>query len=558
MLAAPVLSAFYDFGNNYALKLVVDAFSENQQPSYHSLALPIAIFVGAQILIDIVWRGADIAEWRAEPYVRQALLNEVFWYVEHHPYQFFQNTPSGTITSRIKGILDGYDNFWASMHHDFTPRIASVVVLTAVVAIVNVKVCLLLAAWTLCFVAIMYKFSITLDRLSFKNANDRHSILGLIADNIANILTVFSFATRKEELKRLNNEIENSFIPSSLSVYRFSFWSNIVAGLMYWIMLVSLFLFMIHLRLSNQATSGDVVFVMGITLKMSMELWQMVQRLQNFMKNIGDFKSAFSILQMPHDSKDKNDLPALVVNKPDIKFEHLSFSYSPHKPVFSDLNLIIKPNEKVGLVGVSGSGKSTLVSLMLKYFYPEAGRILIDGQDIANCSADSVRQNIAVIPQDIVLFHRSVKENILYGCLSATDKEIYKAAQMANIHDFILSLPEGYLTKVGERGLKLSGGQRQRIAIARAFLKKAKILILDEATSSLDTETEQLIQTSLNNILYNDHMTVVAIAHRLSTLKHMDRIIVLEKGKIIEEGTHNELLLSGKLYKKLWEMQQHI
>jgi len=555
MLSAPILSAFYDVGNNYALKLVVDAFSTDEVVSFNSLALPIAIFISSQILIDVVWRAADIAEWRAEPYVRRTILTEVYDYVQHHPFPFFQNTPAGTITSRIKGILDGYDNFWASMHHDFMPRIANTVVLTAMIAVVNVKVCFFIALWVLCFFAVMFRFSKVLDRLSFANANERHAVLGLIADNVANILTIFSFATRIHELKHLRRVIDKGFIPSNIKVYKYSFYSNVVAGVMYWLMLVSLFLFMIHLRMSNEASNGDIVFVMGITLRMAMELWQLIQRMQNFMKNIGDFKSSFNIMQIAQDPRDK-DGEALVVKSPSIALQDIYFSYDEKKAVFDRLSLSIKANEKVGLVGVSGAGKSSMVSLLLKYFHPQAGRILIDGQDIAHCTADSVREHIAVIPQDIMLFHRSVKENILYGRIDSSDAEVEMAARLANIHDFILSLPEGYDTQVGERGIKLSGGQRQRIAIARAILKSAPILILDEATSSLDTKTEQLIQAGLKTLLYSDNITVIAIAHRLSTLKHMDRIIVLEHGKIIEEGSHDELIKNGRLYNKLWEMQQ--
>lgn len=556
MLTAPILSAFYDVANNYALKLIVDAFSEDKVQSYSSLWLPIAIFVGAQIFIDLIWRATDVAEWRSEPYVRQRILSEVYSYVQHHPYPFFQNTPAGTVTSRIKGILDGYDNFWAAMHHDFTPRIASTVVLTATLSLINIKICIFVSLWAILFFFIMYHFSKTLDRLSCENANDRHAVLGLISDNISNIFTIFSFAARKHELNYLNKKIEDGFIPSNIALYKYSFFSNIVAGILYWVMLVSLFLFMIHLRLSNQVSNGDIVFVIGVTLKMSWELWQLIQRMQNLMKNIGDFKSSFSIMQIAHDERDELGKDKLVIKNPGIKFEDVSFSYGVHRPVFSRLTLSIKANEKVGLVGVSGAGKSSMVSLLLKYFHPSAGRILIDGHDIAHCSSDSVRKSIAVIPQDIMLFHRTIRENILYGRLSASNNEIEMAARMANIHDDIMKLPDGYESMVGERGVKLSGGQRQRIAIARAILKSAPILILDEATSSLDTKTEQLIQSSLNNILYGDTMTVIAIAHRLSTLKHMDRIIVLEHGQIIEEGTHEELITNGRLYNKLWEMQQ--
>lgn len=556
MLSAPILGAFYDFANNYALKLVVDAFSDNQEVTYEALFWPIAIFIFAQIYLDFIWRGSDIAEWRSEPYVRQSILTRVYEYVQYNPYKFFQDTQSGTITSRIKGILDGYDNFWAAMHHDFTARVANTIVLTAVLAVVSVKVCLLVAAWALCFFVVMYYFSNTLDRLSFATANYRHAVIGMISDNISNMFTVFSFAARKRELKSLDKFIEKDFIPSNIRVYKFSFYSNLIAAVFYWIMLISIFLFMIHLRKTNQASSGDVVFVMGITLKMSWELWQMIQKLQSFMKNIGDFKSAFELMKTPHDGYDNPNLPVINITKPSIVFEDVSFSYDSSKAILNKLSLHIRPGEKVGLVGVSGAGKSSLVSLLLKYFQPNTGRILIDSQDISQFSSDSIREQIAVIPQDIMLFHRTIFQNIMYGDQDATKDEVVAAARMANIHDVIIKLPDAYDSMVGERGVKLSGGQRQRIAIARAILKNAPILILDEATSSLDTNTESLIQTSLNNFLENSKTTVVAIAHRLSTLKHMDRIIVLEHGKIIEEGTHDELIMKANLYKKLWEMQR--
>lgn len=556
MLMAPILGAFYDFANNYALKLVVDAFSGTEAVTYQALLWPICLFVGAQILLDILWRGADIAEWRAEPYVRQSILLKVYNYVQHHPYQFFQNTQAGSITSKIKGILDGYDNFWAAMHHEFTPKLANTIVLTAVLAVVNVKVCLFVAIWGICFFWVMYRFAKITDKLSFINANDRHTIFGLIADNIGNIFTIFSFATRKAEFKRLNQLIEKDFIPSGIRVYKFSFFSNVIAAILYWIMLISLFLFMIHLRKTGQASTGDLVFVMGVTTKMSWDLWQMIQKMQDFMKHIGDFKSSFELLKVPQE-KNKSHLDKhLKVMRPSIAFDEVSFSYEAGKPIFSNLSLNIKPGEKIGLVGMSGAGKSTLVSLLLKYFHINQGRILIDNQNIAEYSEDTIREHVAVIPQDILLFHRSILENIRYGNLESSEEEVMIAARMANIHDFIMGLPEQYQTFVGERGVKLSGGQRQRIAIARAILKNAPILILDEATSSLDTETEQLIQTSLNSILEDSNVTVLAIAHRLSTLKHMDRIIVLEQGKMIEEGSHNVLIARDSVYKRLWEMQK--
>ncbi len=556
MLLAPILSAFYEVANSYALKLVVDAFSGTNVVTYQSLFFPITLFISAQILLDVLWRTSNIAEWKSEPYVRQTILIDVYDYVQHNPYTFFQNTQAGSITSQIKGILDGYDNFWAAMHHDFTPKIANTIVLTVMLSLVNVKISIFMMLWVIIFFLIMRHFSITIDKLSYTLANHRHSIFGLIADNIANILTIFSFASRKKEVKRLNTLIEKDFIPANIKVYKFTFIAQATAGVLYWIMLISLFIFMIHLRMTNQASTGDLVFVIGMTLKMSLDLWQAITKMQEFMQHMGDFKSAFALLKTPQDKAEKQLTAKIKVQNPSIVFEDVSFAYETGKPIFSGLSLNIKPSEKVGLVGLSGAGKSTLVSLLLKYFKINAGRILIDNHNIAHYSADSIRENISVIPQDILLFHRNIFDNILYGNSEMSEKEVITAAKMANIHDFIMTLPEHYQTLVGERGIKLSGGQRQRIAIARAILKNAPILILDEATSSLDTETENLIQTSLNTLLEKANITVLAIAHRLSTLKHMDRIIVLEEGKIVEEGSHNALIARESLYKKLWEMQK--
>lgn len=556
MLAAPILSSFYDFVNNYVLKMIVDDFSRPGEVTLDMLYWPIALFILAQVYLDVVWRVSDVAEWRSEPYVRQKILAKVYDCVQHAPYQYFQNTPSGSITSKIKGMLDGYDNFWAAMHHDFTPRLANTLVLTATLAVVNVKVCLAVAVWALVFFVVMRKFSHTLDRLSYIAGNYRHDILGLMADNVTNIFTILSFATRKPELSRLNERIEKTFIPANIKVYKVSFFSNVIAAFLYWIMLITLLLYMIHLRSSNQASTGDLVFVMSITLKISWELWQLIQKMQIFMKNIGDFKAAFSIMDIPRDEPSDNHYPKLIIQKPSVTFDHVSFAYSENQPVFHELSLSIRAGEKIGLVGVSGSGKSTLVALLLRNFSPLAGKVLIDGQDTSQVAINSVRTQVAIIPQDIMLFHRTIFENISYGRMGASREEVMAAARIANIHDHIESLPEGYDSFVGERGVKLSGGQRQRIAIARAILKNAPILVLDEATSSLDAETEQFIQMSLERLLNKSNTTVIAIAHRLSTIKHMDRIIVLERGKIVAQGSHEILVKTSELYKKLWEMQK--
>ncbi|VEH33641.1 ABC transporter ATP-binding protein [Legionella sainthelensi] len=313
---------------------------------------------------------------------------------------------------------------------------------------------------------------------------------------------------------------------------------------------------MIYLRTHGEISTGDFLFVMLTAITISFDLWTLMSSLCTFLKEIGDFKSSFTILSMPHESVDDPQAQDFQLSEGKIDFDQLSFVYNEGKSVFANLNLRIKPGEKIGLVGHSGAGKSTLISLLLKNFKPTSGQIFIDDRPIASITSDSLRQQIALIPQDIMLFHRTIGENIGYAKDNATLQDIKMAAVMANIDDFIESLPEKYNTLVGERGVKLSGGQRQRIAIARAFLKNATIVILDEATSSLDSISEQEIQQSINEMLEQNKATVIAIAHRLSTIRHMDRIVVMEDGMIIEEGAFDDLVNNQDSYfKKLWDSQ---
>ncbi len=292
----------------------------------------------------------------------------------------------------------------------------------------------------------------------------------------------------------------------------------LVGGAWYICMQFSLLLYMIHLRRAGAVTVGDFMFVMTVTYFLVDNIWNLVSQVSDFASKLGDFKSSFSVLRTPQELIDKPDARDLKVLKGEIIFKDISFKYESGEQIFHKLNLHIKAGEKVGLVGYSGAGKSTLVALLLKNFKINGGDILIDNQTIYDVSSDSLRAQIAVIPQDTMLFHRSIGENIGYAKENATQKEIEKAASLANIHEFIFTCASGYDTLVGERGIKLSGGQRQRIAIARAMLKDAPILILDEATSSLDSRTERQIQASLNLLIEDKSKTLIAIAHRLSTL----------------------------------------
>jgi ABC-type multidrug transport system fused ATPase/permease subunit len=259
------------------------------------------------------------------------------------------------------------------------------------------------------------------------------------------------------------------------------------------------------------------------------------------------------MLIVPRDIRDRAGATGLKVTRGEIVFDKVHFLYDPKRPVFRGLDLMIKPGERVGLIGHSGAGKSTLATLLMRLYESQSGSITIDGQNIADVTQESLRRSIGLIPQDAVLFHRTLMENIRYGRPQAGDAEVFLAARRAHAHEFIMTLPLAYDTLVGERGVKLSGGQRQRIAIARALLKDAPILILDEATSALDSESEALIQSAMAEAMVGK--TVIAIAHRLSTLAHLDRLIVLDKGRIVEDGSHAELMLRGGVYASLWARQ---
>lgn len=309
---------------------------------------------------------------------------------------------------------------------------------------------------------------------------------------------------------------------------------------------------MIYFWIKGWITTGEVAQLFNTTWNITMLIWISGGEIPILFQSIGIARQALTVMQDPQDIFDKPRAPSLVVTKGEILFDQVSFQYGKTE-LFKDKHAHIKGGEKVGLVGYSGSGKSTFISLILRLYPIQQGAIFIDQQNIADVTLQSLRQHIALIPQDPTLFHRSIKENIRYGRLDATDEEIKEAAYLAHCDEFVSQLPHGYDTLIGERGSKLSGGERQRIAIARALLTRAPILILDEATSALDSVTETFIQQSLEKIMKN--RTTLVVAHRLSTLSKMDRILVFDQGKIMEEGSHQDLLQLHGLYAKMWQKQ---
>jgi ATP-binding cassette subfamily B multidrug efflux pump len=412
-------------------------------------------------------------------------------------------------------------------------------------------------AWLACYILLLRIFIPRIGKVSEEQADARSSMTGRVVDSYANIQTVKLFSHAKREASYAK-EAMGEFMDTVYRSMRLGTSLFTLLGLMNSALLVAVGWLSISLWLQGAVTIGAVAVVIALVLRMwGMSHWIMWEMSALF-ENVGTVRDGINSISLPRLVEDQPGAADLKVNDGRIDFDHVRFHYGKKKGVIEDLSLTVQPGEKVGIVGRSGAGKSTLVNLLLRFYDIEAGRILIDNQDIAAVTQDSLRARIGMVTQDTSLLHRSVRENILYGRPDATEEEMLQAAKRAEAMEFIGTLTDpkgrkGFDAHVGERGVKLSGGQRQRIAIARVMLKDAPILILDEATSALDSEVEAAIQENLYRLM--EGKTVIAIAHRLSTIAAMDRLIVMDKGRVIEEGSHDELLSHGGLYAQLWQRQ---
>jgi ATP-binding cassette subfamily B multidrug efflux pump len=422
-----------------------------------------------------------------------------------------------------------------------------------------------LLGWLICYLGALWFFVPRLTRVSRAQADARASMVGRVTDAYTNIATVKLFSHAGREAMYVRTAMQE-FMLTVHGQMRLLSGIEIVQHTLSMGLILGISGMAIWLWTQGEAGAGALAAVTAIALRLNgMSQWIMWEMASLF-EHVGVVQDGINTLSRPLQVVDRFDAQELSVTHGEIRFEQVCFSYDvkregadeTEKRVIDRLDLVIHPGEKIGLVGRSGVGKSTIVNLLLRFYDPESGRILIDGQDIASVTQDSLRARIGMVTQDTSLLHRSVRDNILYGRPDASDDDMLAAARRAEAHDFIQTLSDqkgrhAYDAHVGERGVKLSGGQRQRVAIARVMLKDAPILLLDEATSALDSEVEEAIQKSLYQLM--EGKTVVAIAHRLSTIAAMDRLIVIDRGCIVEEGDHRSLLASGGLYARLWARQ---
>lgn len=542
----------------YLLKVIIDAVVQHPNNNSQMLAAiltPAIIYFSISIIMNLNFRLHDYLNLRLFPEIYAAINQDMFVYLAHHSYTFFQNNYAGNLTKKIFDMCQNVERIISNIKVAALPRILALIISSITLyAVVQPIFGIILFAWAIIFIYASYLVAKKSENIVRENAEDSARLGGAMSDSISNIISTKLFSNISHEVSYLKKFI-NAMVISERKFMWINLKANFITGCFVTILIGFMLLALIHGRLNNSVTPGDFALVLTLSISFIMSLEDIRQRMLEFIRAVGNCNQALTFIRMPHDTIDSHNAPPIKVDHGSIQFEHVTFTHeNSTTPLFKNLSIVIRPGEKVGLVGYSGGGKSTFIKLILRLLDTQSGSILIDSQNIKHVNLHTLRQSIGTIPQEPDLFHRSIMENIRFAKPQATDQEVIDAAQKARCHEFIMNLPDQYQSLVGERGIKLSGGQKQRIAIARAFLKNAPILILDEATSSLDSATERCIHESLHDIMLNK--TTLVIAHRLSTLKDMDRILVLSHGSIIEDGSLQELLSNkdGHFY-KLWQMQ---
>lgn len=498
--------------------------------------------------LNILWRIYDYAYLKVMPQIKTQVIDEFYNYIQYHEHEFFQSTLAGDIANRITEASRSLEMIFAYANEKILRKLAVLLFALITLYTVHPHIAAIFLIWMVLFVGTSLYFAKTVNNYSTIYGRDKALVSGKIVDAIANISVIRIFSSYKHESNHLQTYLDKS-IKSDQNMQWFMLKLRYTLGLSCTLMIGTMIYYIITLRSNLEISIGQCILIITLCVAVIDDIWDLTQSFGDLFEQIGSFNQSMSLLKQ-YKMSDRQNANPLIVQTPSIEFKNVTFNYRSNDNTFNNQSVTIKAYERVGLTGFSGSGKTTFASLISRLYDIDKGAILIDGQDISQVPQDSLRQNISIIPQEPILFHRSIRENIRYGDIRSSDEEVYAAAKEAYIHEFILSLPDGYDTICGERGNNFSGGQRQRIVIARAFLKKAPILILDEATSSLDSHTENLIQKSLQKLMLDK--TVLIIAHRLSTLLHMDRILVFDKGHIVEDGPHSKLKKDGILYKTLW------
>ncbi len=514
----------------------------------------IVVYVAAlHALSFVVYRGAFFVYSTVTSKIMARLQQNAFNYMMLHSYEFFASNFTGSLVQRVNRFSRSFERIADTISFNIIPLVIAIVGAIAVTFTVAPVISLIIVCWLATFIPFHVFFAKWKQRYDVPVATADSKATGVLADSITNQNAITLFTGYQHE-KELYREVTDDLAKKARFLWNLSAMMDMVQVALVYVVEFVIFYFAIFYWQKGEITVGVFVLAQVYIIGLSEKLWNISKIMSDFYEGMADSREMVDILSQPYNIQDAPGSSALSVPAGAIAFRNVSFNFNETRTVLHDITMDIRAGEKIALVGPSGAGKTTFIRLILRMYDPAKGAVYIDGQDIKTVTQESLHAQVSLVPQDPVLFHRTLMENIRYGRHDATDEEVMRAAKLAHCDEFIDQLPEKYETFVGERGIKLSGGERQRVAIARAILKNAPILILDEATSSLDSHSESLIQDALDTLMRG--CTTIVIAHRLSTIRKMDRIVVMEHGAIREEGTHDELIKKeGSLYQKLWQLQ---
>ena len=532
---------------------IIDALATGSPGAADSAIKILLILLVISFVRFVSRRGVEFINNYFQPRIMADLMQTCYEHLQRHSIGFFSSTFVGSLVTKVKRYERSFEQLADQSLFHMGRTLIGFSTIVIILMWRNWIAGTVMLAWSISYMLIAYKFTMYKMPYDLKRAAADTETTAQLADTISNNFNIKIFSNYQTEFKRFFRVLTSQFKArkKSLDIAAIGESFNHV----YMILFEVGFLYLsIKLWQGGLFTVGDIVLVLTFILRLFDQLWDLGKHIRVVYKAIADANEMTEILLSEHEIKDESNAKTLIVKNGVINFQNVNFGYHEGLEILSGFNLAIKAGEKVALVGPSGGGKSTIVKLLLRFYDLMSGRISIDGQDITKVTQDSLRDALALVPQEPVLFHRTLIDNIRYAKPGASDEEVMTAAKAAHAHEFIAKTTHGYQTFVGERGVKLSGGERQRVAIARAILKDAPILVLDEATSSLDSESEYLIQDALKSLM-KDHTTIV-IAHRLSTIMQMDRIVVIENGKILEQGKHRELVKAKEgTYQRLWNIQ---
>ncbi len=537
----------------YLLKVMIDRIAETSlSEAYDAIFNPALFYFSMSVVIFITFRFYDFVWLHINPLLKRYVGLILMERMMRHAHHLYQENFSGSLGNKIKDAMSGIPDLVKTIIDGFFSHGLAFFIAMGAVWTVDIKFSIALCVWVTVFIGGSIFLSKTARQVSDEAASVRSTVVGALVDILSNMISVRLFTARKKERNHLGIILDEYVKADQKRDWFFLKMRAFQGGS--FIIYQGIILFWLVQGFKNATVSpGGFALILTVNTAIINCLWPLSKDIGNLGELVGNITQGLRIALSPLEIDDKPGAKDLVVREGEIVFSQVHFCYRDAEALFENKSITLPPGQKVGLVGYSGGGKTTFVNLILRLFDVTGGHILIDGQDVREVTQDSLHANIGMIPQDPVLFHRSILENIRYGRLDATDAEVREAAKKAHADEFIRELPQGYHSLVGERGVKLSGGQRQRIAIARAILKNAPILLMDEATSQLDSVTERYIQEALWKLMQDK--TTVVIAHRLSTLLHMDRILVFDRGKIVEDGPHKDLLALGGHYKTLWDTQ---